>query len=118
HFLLPANLAGLEVHAVDRPRVNVGRRFALAAEIQTFLGWFACDRAYDRSHKNAVAPDGRRAPAGSGNLSFPRDVIGRAPFIKEAWIFGDAERTGAAKLRPVTLRHRASHKQRDKRESD
>src|SRR6185503_1694884 len=117
HFLLPANLACLEVHAVDRPRVNVSRRFAFAAEIQTLLGRFARDRAYDRSHKNAVAPDGRRTPAGPGDVGFPRDVFGGAPLIREVCIFGDTERTGSAKLRPVTLSHRASQKQRDKRES-
>src|SRR5687767_3247032 len=88
HFLLPANLAGLEIDTVDRPLVDVSRRFALTAKIETLFRRLAGDRADHRSQENVIAPDGRRTPTHPGNLSLPRYVLGSAPLVRKAWIFG------------------------------
>src|SRR5215469_1290562 len=98
---LPANLARFEVDAINHPPVNVCRRFALAAEVQPFFRLLGISRADNRCNKYMVAPDGGRTPSRARNLGGPGNVLGRAPFIGQVRIFGDAERTGPSESGPV-----------------
>jgi hypothetical protein len=51
--------------------------------------------------KDFVAEDNRAGGAGAGQVGFPRQAFGVAPFERRAFGVADTGAAGAAKLRPV-----------------
>src|SRR5258708_24617916 len=86
-FLLPDDLAALDIHGVDRPAVLVFRRRTFATKVQALLRLFSITAVDDGGEINAIAPNDRRRPAHSGNVRLPEDIVRSAPLIGEFRIF-------------------------------
>ena len=79
-----------------------GRRFAVAAEVETFLGRFFGLGGDYGGEEDAIARDDWRGPATAGDIQLPGDVGGGGPGVREGGVFGYAGR-GSSELRPGIL---------------
>ena len=117
----PADSAGLEVEVVHQPPVvrcrphgpAVGTRGVQPRDRGTLLaGAEGCGQ------KDVVVPDDRRAPAETGNIGPPDDVVGLTPGLGQSGIVGDRPGVWTAEQGPLALlrRHRPRPSQQQHRD--
>ena len=99
---LPADFSGVDIEAVDHPAVLARRRVhPSSVEIDAGARLLLLGQRDHGRDEDPVAPDDRRAPAESGDVGLPGHVLGLAPAIRKARIFGHAGGVGPAELLPL-----------------
>ena len=103
---LPDNFSRIEVDGVDHPSMlcqGSTRAVVVARVVKPSDGRFLFARADGRSDEDVVVPHDRRAPAQTGYVDLPGDVLGSAPGVGQRRIVGNGAGIRAAKASPTSL---------------